>query len=88
MLRFWVAVPFLSKGRDRPNSHRGFPMQLYDFEASVKTDDPEKGAVLLETEDGAEHWVPRSVLEMEPPNMDGISECTVPQWWAEDHGLV
>lgn len=63
-------------------------MRLYDFTATVLQDNPAKKAVWLEPEDGDQLWVPRSLLEMQPPERDGTCECTVPMWFAEREGMV
>lgn len=63
-------------------------MSLYDFEAVIIMDNPDKAAVWLDPVDGDDIWVPRSVLEMEPGSKGDTVECTVPMWFAESKGMI
>lgn len=56
-----------------------------DVEVTARTD----RAVLVHTGDKEEAvWLPLSQIEIAPSGVGGIETVTVPQWLAEEKGLV
>lgn len=62
---------------------------LADVDMKVWIDDPARSAILAGATDDREDavWLPRSKIEVEYTN-ESMAIVTMPQWMAEERGLV
>lgn len=66
------------------NSAASEPIEVY-FEKKLRTSDK---SVLFDFGNDGEHWIPKSQITRERAYHDGSGEITIPQWLAENRGLV
>lgn len=63
-------------------------LDTYEFSAEVLYEHPEKNAIKV-SDGETEFWLPKSlIIEQEPTSDPNIYNFTIPQWKAEQLGLV
>jgi len=65
----------------------GLDKNYVEVVVELKADPPKAKAILISDGD-KEIWVPRSIIEGIEPVKGTMIEITIPEWFAQDKGLI